>query len=217
MISDSQVIATYKRMSSDELIELAGNPAHLRPEVIPLLANELRSRSLDVFADELVSSKKEPQPDDIVEEGEEELASVTQEVKERIGGGESIESIKADLNERGINIFDLLDKEVGEEDAFFDKITQLKREGISNETLQQKLVAEEQFTEEGSKAVITKLKDKAKKNIIYGTLCFFVAAFIILYTMEEADKYGSGTILIPYGLLLYGLIRLIRGIIQRRS
>lgn len=99
------VAEQYQRLSIDELIHIASDPAALDPDAIPLLQKELITRNHPeealALTQFLLNSSLRLSFLSI-----EELQKL---VFERLESGESIESIKLDLKENGINIFDIME------------------------------------------------------------------------------------------------------------
>ncbi len=101
-----QVAKNYESMSDLKLLELVKNPKELRLEVLPLLQKELINRGKSdealSISNYLIQTKIEPNF------GTYSKQELTEIISERIDRGESIESIKIDLKDNGIDMFELL-------------------------------------------------------------------------------------------------------------
>lgn len=119
------VIGHYKQLRTEELIEIAGDPATLDPEIIPHLQAELLNRDKKEEAlrpSEFLVRKPQPQQ----ELSQKELA---ESIKERIDSGEPLESIQLDLKDRGIDLFAIMNSEAALKDKTFEYLTSLKEQG----------------------------------------------------------------------------------------
>jgi hypothetical protein len=216
MSNDSLIINTYKRLSVDELIELASKPVHLRDEVVPLLVNELQARKLDDHATELLNAVQQLKTPGAIQDST-NFTSVNLEVEERMRNGESIESIKSDLQERGIDIFELLSQEKIENENFFEKLTVLKQAGSSDSELQQYVMEKEGMSEPDAQLKMDELKAKGRKNRLWGWI-FVVTGVLLFLVALLAASMGMRPIfgVLPFVLLGLGITRIIKGNIQKR-
>lgn len=199
----SLVADHYKTLQTAELIEIARDPAGLRPEIIPVLQKELITRN---------------QPDealllsDFLLNGPSKLKRLSTEalqqlINQRLGAGEPLESIKIDLQDNGINIFDVINNESKEKNKTFEYMIAMKEQGLNGKELNDKLQETFAIQEEESEILKMQLKKKGQRNMIIGWSIVVIVSIFMLIS-AGMDRYpGIGAILL-FGI---GIWRIIEG------
>ena len=133
----NDIEAYYQGVSKEKLLQIAQRPQDLRLDAIPLLQKELLGRGMNAEAllitDFLVGVKKD-EPERL-NYAEMSLYEMQEHVKERIQEGESIESIKLDLRENGVDIFAILNENDNLKESAFEYMTYLKRRVLKRRKL----------------------------------------------------------------------------------
>ncbi len=178
------IINTYKSISTEKLISLSKNPADLELKAIPHLQAELISRGKAKEATEL---------DDYLQNGVAEKLDyrnfskeeITALIQERLALGESFDSIKIDLKENGINIFDILKEEATAEARHFDFIANLQNNGASDTEIADKLNYTFGTTQQEAEALKEKYENRKRIGIIIGIIVLTYE--IIQFLFQIAD------------------------------
>lgn len=183
----------YKNMSDAKLAALANEPRELRMEVLPVLQLELINRGLTdqamAISHYLIQTKVVP------DFGSYSMDELKKLVSERIDSGESVESIKIDLKDHGINLFDILSQDENLREQSLNYLTELKSQGLSEEEIDEKM--EETLSIEKNEIEMLKsnLRLRGKRNLAIGFTCL---AFVLLI-------FVSGLSLTIGGVLLAGI------------
>jgi hypothetical protein len=172
----------YTRMSIEELRRLTTKPHELRLEVIPILQQELLNRGQNKDAmsltDFLVKSKAKPRFSEM------SIIELKQLIGDRLDSGESIESIKIDLKDDGIDIFDIINDDNKLKEKAFDYITHLKQQGLKEKEIDEKLKETFSIGEEDSETLKIQLKKKGNQNLILGYSISIIALLLIVISLS---------------------------------
>lgn len=210
MKSIEEIEENYQKMYVGELIELTKNPKYLRLDAIPVLQKELIKRGQHEEAlhltDFLIGSDSKARYRKMSDE------ELTQMIKDRIESGDSLEKIKLDLKEVGINMFDIMNKDHDLNEQRLDYITYLKQEGLSENQIDEKLKDTLLMDTKDSEMLKVELKKKGKQNIIMGYTFTIVAAFLILVSFSLGGRVTIGGI----GVLSVGVWMISKGYDQRK-
>lgn len=202
------VIGNYKRLRTEELVQIASDPGALELAVIPHLQAELLNRDKKVEAlrlSEFLVNRPELQQ----ELTRDELAA---SIKERVDAGEPLESIKLDLEDRGINFFDIINDESNLKEKTFEYLTSLKEEGLEETEIDQKLNATFGMDEGEADVLKRQLRNRGKQNLIIGYSIVIIIGFISLLLLEAGRSVSIGAIL----LIGIGIWRIAEGYRQRK-
>lgn len=202
------VVEKYKSLPSHKLISLAQNPEALRIEVIPHLQAELLNRDLKDEALAL-SSFLVNKPKSFKDMTNAELSEL---VRERVESGESLESIKLDLKENGVDFFKSLAEENQWKNETFDYLMHLKEEGDDETTINQKMNSAYGVNEEETDELRSQLKSKGKQNLIIGYTIVVVMVILAIAAFAVGGGIGIGAVL----LIGIGVWRIAEGHRQRR-
>lgn len=178
------IITTYKEISTEKLILLSKNPSDLQIEVIPHLQAELISRGklqevkeLDNYLQNGINERI-----DYRDFSKEEIHAL---IQERLALGESFESIKIDLKENGINIFDILKEEAKTEARHFDFIANLQNNGAHDAEIADKLNYAFGTSQEEAEELKAKYENRKRIGIIVGAI--LIAFEIIQFLLQLMD------------------------------
>lgn len=200
----------YRRMTIEKLIDLAMKPQELRIEVIPILQQELLNRGLNKEAisltDFLVRSKEKPRY------SESSVVELKKQIEDRLESGESIESIKANLKDDGINIFDIINDENEVNEKAFDYISYLKQKGVGEKEIDEKLKKTFSMEKEDSEMLKIQLKKKGNQNLIIGYSISIIALLLII-TSFVGNRVTIGVIFV----LAIGIWRIVKGYEQLKE
>lgn len=199
----NDIEAYYQGVSNEKLLQIAQRPQDLRLDAIPLLQKELLGRGMNAEAllitDFLVGVKKdEPERPNYAEMS---LYEMQEHVKERIQEGESIESIKLDLRENGVDIFAILNENDNLKESAFEYMTYLKKEGFEEEEIAEKLEENLSIDKRDSEMLKVQIKNSGKQNLTIGYTLAILGSVFILLTLSSTGGFPiSAVILIVLGV-----------------
>ena len=169
----------YKNMSDDKLKLIVTELDSLIVEAIPILQQELLNRNLKeevlVVTNFLLNPKENQNIYENLSVGE-----LQEIIDERVNSGESIESIKIDLEENGVNIFEIFNTDSKEREKIYKNISYLKDLGYTEEEVSKELKSEFPLEESEAKRLQYELKSKGKKRLIFGYSTVFIT-FVIIF------------------------------------
>ena len=170
---------SYKKMSDDKLKLIVTELDNLIVEAIPILQQELLNRNLKeevlVVTNFLLNLKENQNIYENLSVGE-----LQEIIDERINSGESIESIKIDLKDNGINLFDILNADSKEREKVYENINYLKDLGYTEEEVNKELQSEFLLEESEAKRLQHELKSKGKMRLFLGYSIVFIT-FVIIF------------------------------------
>lgn len=199
----NDIEAYYQGVSNEKLLQIAQRPQDLRLDAIPLLQKELLGRGMNAEAllitDFLVGVKKdEPERPNYAEMS---LYEMQEHVKERLQDGESIESIKLDLRENGVDIFAILNENDNLKESAFEYMTYLKKEGFEEEEIAEKLEENLAIDKRDSEMLKVQIKNSGKQNLTIGYTLAILGSVFILLTLSSTGGFPiSAVILIVLGV-----------------
>jgi hypothetical protein len=212
--------SNYSRISTVELIELSKKPNELRKEIIPVLRDELKSRNempaveaMDALLNDQSNKKKlRSETQDVL----------LQEIEDRMANGETIESIRIDLNEREIDIAELYNedsiyKEENFERRLIEEIDKRKQDNEGYDEIKRNFIENEGLSEEGATKLISDAKAKGHRNKEVGGIAFIVGCLVTLFTFVNAHANKGGVYIIAYGAIIFGGLQYLRGVKQSRE
>lgn len=195
----------YRNMTDGELLALVQTPASLTPEAVVLLQKELLQRGKQqeaISLTEFLAGKAQNAAPDL-----------DTEIAGRIASGETVESIRIDMRDRGIDITDSIGSlEKKKVDNQFEYIIELRAQGLSEAAVYEKL--EEQFgtTEDENAILIARLKKRSITNLAVGIGLIVLCGGFLLAAIGNGFSPGIGAIV----LIGIGCQRLFKGIRQSR-
>ncbi|BDD08266.1 hypothetical protein FUAX_06980 [Fulvitalea axinellae] len=202
----------YQRMSLEDLVDMSTKPEGLKVEVIPLLQEELNRRGQLAEVDRLSNFlAKRNENTGISDLSKKELQLM---ISERLQSGESIESIKIDLKDSGINIYETVDEDEKKiKDKAFSYITDLRQQGLKEDVINKKLEEELSLNEEDSENMKAQLKERGKQNILIGALLAIVGGVAVAISLSSKGKLPYSSLI----LFFVGVWRIVKGVSQRKS
>lgn len=204
----SLIIESYKTLSTDDLVSIANEPESLDSEVIPYLQSELfnRNKKEESIALGNFLIKNTFSYRDLTRE---ELARM---IKERVESGEMLESIRLDLKDHGIDIFEIIDGEERFKGRVLDYMTSLKEVGLEDAEIAEKM--NEAFNINSSETDILKqqLHSAGRRNVILGYSLVIVSVALILLAISFGGGPGIGGVI----LIGLGIYKIMQGNKQRK-
>jgi hypothetical protein len=194
----------YKELPDSKLLELWKERNTLRSELVPVLKNEILTRGIKI--------------DDSVVEVQSDYSDLSYKelqefVSERLQTGESIESIKIDLADHGINVMELFNRESEKNEKVYNFLASSQKHDEDEEYVKQTL-KEEYGIEEGEiPEYKQQMKSRAKAYISVGGVLIFLSAIFLLIASET----GMGGIRGILALLGGGVFLLMKGLSQRKA
>jgi hypothetical protein len=202
------IINHYKQLSTDELLIIAQKPDEIAPETISILQNELINRDEFEVAFNL-KSYVTPIEKPLSELTEIEISEI---VRERVSLGESIESIQMDLKSKGVNILNFMNQEVESLEEKYKYILSLRKEGLDEEEISQRVKQEFDINENENEAMKIELRRKGVRNIKIGYLLIFVSIIIFLINMALEQAIFT----FPFILFIGGIVLISKGHQQKK-
>lgn len=213
MVNDEHIKEKYRSLTTGELLEIAKDPGELRVEVIPLLQAELFSRDKKeealLLSEFLVtrsgSGHYVPEEDRSgIPLSNAELAAI---IRARLDSGEPAESIKIDLKDKGIEMFDLLDKEAAFERDTSEYLASLKEEGMDESEVKERMNTVFDLTNAETDILNRKLKTRGNQNLIIGYAIVIIIGVLSLYSLVLTGSVTIGAVL----LIAIGIWRIAEG------
>lgn len=184
----------YESKNVEDLIHLALNPQELRLEVIPILQKELLNRGQTEEAmsltDFLVKAKEKPRFSDLPK------AELRKLIKDRLATGEPMESIKIDLKDDGVNIYEIINNDHKLKEKAYNYITHLKEQGLEEEEIDEKLKETLSIEKEDTEMLKIQLKKSGKKNLIFGYTISIIALLLLTIALGTGGSVGFGAIFV---------------------
>lgn len=194
----------YSERSTEGLAELLGELSSLREDAIFALKDELISRNdedgVQQIDDYLASSVEEFTTDDAKEYVLSELAN-----------GQSLDVIRLELIERGINIFDIVNDDENLETEAMLYMTELKEQGASTDEVRERLNEEFVVVDGKEGELLKSLKRNGNINIFFGILLLIIGSVLLMGHLYLGRLPVTSLILI-----VLGIWRLSRGFKQRK-
>jgi hypothetical protein len=204
----NHIIENYKRLPTEELIEIAKSPEQLELEIIPHLQSELFNRNKKEEA-LLLSEYLIKRPKSVAELNKEEL---TEMIKERVDSGELLESIKLDLKDKGVDLFNLLQVQNQLQGKALDYLTSLKEEGMDEAEIDEKLKSRFSLNENEADVLKRQLRAKGKQNLVIGYTLVIIMGILSIAALSLGGFVGIGGLL----LTALGVWRIVEGHRQRK-
>lgn len=190
-----QTGANYKLLSTEGLISLAQTPEQLDHASIIILQNELINREKHEEARLLT--------DYLANTPEVRNFSTPQDlqahVNERLAMGESIESIKENLKENGVDIFQVLNNQGLQKKQVFEYIMSLKDDQAHDIEITQRLCVKFGINEEEAGILQNELKSKGRTNLVLGIILVITMGIFVTTAIAAGVSAGAG------GFLLIGI------------
>ena len=175
----SAIEQNYQAMATEDLIRLSKKPSDLRIEVIPILQNELLNRGKREDAMELSNYLIKTKTSEDIDMSTDEFTNL---INERIDSGESVDSIKIDLKEKGINLVDVVIEDEKLRKKAFDLIIDLNKQGLLEKELDKKVMAAFSISQGDVDILKSQLRQRGRNNQVSGyDLVIISIIFMIVF------------------------------------
>lgn len=197
----------YKELSDSKLLQLWNERNTLKPELVPVLKNVLLERKLNI-----IESEKEDK--DVIQIDYSDLSykELQEYVTERLQTGESIESIKIDLADHGINVMDIFNRESEKNENVYNLLAESRINNADDVYVNRKLKEEYGIEENEIPEYKQQMRSRAKSYITIGGILVFISV-ILLGIIVATDSQGMWGIL---ALLGGGILLLSKGLSQKK-
>ena len=186
MIDLKMIEDNYKKVSDDKLKLIVTELDDLNAEAIPILQKELLNRNFKeevlVVTNFLLCPKENQNIYENLSFGE-----LREIIDERLNTGESIESIKIDLEDNGVNIYEIFNTDSKEREKIYMNISHLKDLGYTEEEISKELKSEFLLEESEAKSLQDELKSKNKMRLIFLFIAFI--ALILRFILSFASLF----------------------------
>ena len=195
----------YSERSLEGLKILLDEIDTLREDVIPVLRDEFIKRndaeSVEKIEHFLASSN---QTQFFSNEDAKEY------IRTELANGQSMDILKLELKERGINIFEIINEDENLETDAIQYMTNLKEQGVKNRDLQEHLDKEFEVVEGKEDELLKSLKRNGTINILFGILLLIIGCILFMGHLYLGRLPITSLLMIGLGIW-----RLSRGIKQR--
>jgi uncharacterized membrane protein len=200
----------YKNHPEPVLRRLAGEFGKLTPFAQEALRDVLRERNME----DLIPSAEQQQKkkESLAHLSAEEIRAI---ISSRLDRGEKIDIIKADLTERGVNIYEWSTRESRREEAIAERFLQLQKEGKSKIDIDAQLQKEFNLSAKETTKVPEQLQSNGAWLIVVGAVLLMVCGPLLAVVLQEGD--GPRQLRIPSAGLVVGIALLIMGIRKRMA
>lgn len=198
----------YKNHPEHVLTRIAGDYKKLTPVAQEALRDVLRERKMD----ELLASleKEDKKKGSLSHLTPDEVRAM---INARLDQGEKIDFIKADLRDRGVNVFDLSLQESKQEEAIEERFIQLQKEGKSKNEIDQALKKEFNLPGKDAAKIPEKMYSNGSWLIVVGAVLLMVTLPMLLVLVQ--DRRLGADIKLPAAGVVAGVILLFTGIRKR--
>jgi hypothetical protein len=196
------IISNLQLLPTAELLLLAQQPETIQAAVIPHIQAELRKRGKEQAAIELAeydANKAKP----LAQLSEDELK---EHVQQRIASGEPIESIRIDLQDNGIDLFDIAFEKIEAEAEKIDFINNLKEFGKDEQAIDKQLQITYGITEDETDKLKERRKSKGMWNLFIGYPLAGLALMLAIASITTGHLFVKS-----FALFSVGVWRIIEG------
>jgi len=195
----------YREMSDEDIILIAYQPEGIKLEEIPIIQKELLHRKKEeeaiMLSEYLIAANSKA---NLAHLSDDELR---QYINDRIQQGESIDAIRIDLKESGINIFDIIEAENKQRDEAFDFITDLKQKGYEEYEVDSKIKEKYSLQQDEVEDLHVQRNKSGRMNMVFGVVIVVVALILLPGAIEYSNRRFAGAIcLVAFGVwqIYYG-------------
>jgi hypothetical protein len=198
------IIEKYQRIDTDELIKLLPDISEMEKDEVTVLRDELKKRGkidessiVNDYLNVIIN-----QDNDI------DLSDIHTYIENRLCNGEPVESLKIDLLERGIDINKIFLEDIKKEDKIYAYMTVLKKDGLNDSEISQKLNKEKGIDSENTQSLLEGLRKRGKLNVKIGIIIIILAISFAIFDLTTRNWISircftigaSGIILIAFGI-----------------
>ncbi len=206
----SAIEQNYQAMATEDLIRLSKKPSDLRIEVIPILQNELLNRGKREDAMELSNYLIKTKTSEDIDMSTDEFTNL---INERIDSGESVDSIKIDLKEKGINLVDVVIEDEKLRKKAFDLIIDLNKQGLLEKDLDKKVMAAFSISQGDVDILKSQLRQRGRNNQVSG-YALVIISIIFMIVFFSIGGYVTITAILA---LVGGISMIVNGHDQLRK
>jgi hypothetical protein len=198
MLTREHFHSVYISKSEDGLAALVKEQDKLTAEAQAALLDVLRERNLT----SLLPKEKPSQPKSasLAHLNADEIRAI---INRRLDSGEKLESIKVDLQSRGVDLLTVIAEEGEKTEAIDERLIELQSQGKTEEEIAQQLKKEFGISKEDAAQLPEQVKSRGAGLIAAGVLILIIAipyAAVMLQNAEHMNRYFLA--LIPAGIVL---------------
>jgi hypothetical protein len=198
MLTREHFHSVYISKSEDGLAALVKEQDKLTAEAQAALLDVLRERNLT----SLLPKEKPSQPKSasLAHLNADEIRAI---INRRLDSGEKLESIKVDLQSRGVDLLKVIAEEGEKTEAIDERLIELQSQGKTEEEIAQQLKKEFGISKEDAAQLPEQVKSRGAGLIAAGVLILIIAipyAAVMLQNAEHMNRYFLA--LIPAGIVL---------------
>jgi len=184
----------YHEMSDEDIILIAYQPEGTKLEMIPIIQKELLRRGKQeeaiMLSDYLIAANQKV---NLARLSDEELR---QHINERLEQGESLDVIRLDMKESGINIFDIIASENKDCDKAFDYISELKQQGLEEDEVDDKIKERFDLDQDEIEDLKMQRMRSGRQSLILGYSIVGIMGLLVLILLSMGGSISIGAILI---------------------
>lgn len=199
----------YRNHPEPVLKRIAGDYEKLTPQAQEALRDVLRERNLESLISD-VDAKAE-KTNSLAHLSADEVRVL---INTRLERGEKPENIKADLRERGVNLFNMSMQESRSEENIDRRFMELQKEGKTKTEIDTALKEEFKLSEERQAKIPERMRSTGAGLIIAGGVLLMVGLPFLAVMLQSNER---GALKLPLILTASGLILLVGGIRKRMA
>ena len=202
MLTREHFHSTYITKSEDALAALVKEQDKLTAEARSALQDVLRERNLlHLIPQEKPAATKTAS---LAHLSADEIRAI---VNRRLDSGEKLESIKVDLQSRGVDLLKVIAEEGEKTEAIDERLVELQSQGKTEEEIAQQLKKEFGISKEEAAQLPEQVKSRGAGLIAAGVLMLVIAvpyAAVMLQNAEHMNPYFLASIPAGLGLVIAG-------------
>lgn len=202
MLTREHFHSTYITKSEDALAALVKEQDKLTVEARSALQDVLRERNLlYLIPQEKPAATKTAS---LAHLSADEIRAI---INRRLDSGEKLESIKVDLQSRGVDLLKVIAEEGEKTEAIDERLVELQSQGKTEEEIAQQLKKEFGISKEEAAQLPEQVKSRGAGLIAAGVLMLVIAvpyAAVMLQNAEHMNAYFLALIPVGLGLVIAG-------------
>lgn len=202
MLTREHFHSTYITKSEDALAALVKEQDKLTAEARSALQDVLRERNLlHLIPQEKPAATKTAS---LAHLSADEIRAI---INRRLDSGEKLESIKVDLQSRGVDLLKVIAEEGEKTEAIDERLVELQSQGKTEEEIAQQLKKEFGISKEEAAQLPEQVKSRGAGLIAAGVLMLVIAvpyAAVMLQNAEHMNPYFLALIPAGLGLVIAG-------------
>lgn len=202
MLTREHFHSTYITKSEDALAALVKEQDKLTAEARSALQDVLRERNLlHLIPQEKPAATKTAS---LAHLSADEIRAI---INRRLDSGEKLESIKVDLQSRGVDLLKVIAEEGEKTEAIDERLVELQSQGKTEEEIAQQLKKEFGISKEEAAQLPEQVKSRGAGLIAAGVLMLVIAvpyAAVMLQNAEHMNAYFLALIPAGLGLVIAG-------------